>query len=160
MNNEQLLIKSALDAWTSHIKRTDKLFESLSDEQLAKGTATGRNSGIYLLGHLTAVHDGLFPLFGLGEKRYPELESIFLTNPENPGEERPAVSDLRNYWKEVNEGLQQHFNQFGTSEWLQKHAAVSATDFAKEPHRNRINVLINRTNHLAYHLGQLAYLNS
>jgi hypothetical protein len=60
MNPEQLMVKSALDAWTTHITRTDKLLQSLSDEQLQQQTAPGRNSGVYLLGHLLAVHDGLF----------------------------------------------------------------------------------------------------
>jgi hypothetical protein len=32
---------------------------------------------------------------------------------------------------------------------------ISEQDFAKEPMRNKLNVLINRTNHLAYHYGQL-----
>jgi hypothetical protein len=29
---------------------------------------------------------------------------------------------------------------------------------AKEPHRNKLNLLMNRTNHLSYHLGQLVLL--
>jgi hypothetical protein len=40
------------------------------------------------------------------------------------------------------------------SEWLERHAAVSEEDFAREPHRNRFTVLLGRTGHLAYHLGQ------
>jgi len=39
-------------------------------------------------------------------------------------------------------------------EWFAKHSAVSAEDFAKEPHRNKLNILVNRTNHHSYHLGQ------
>jgi hypothetical protein len=35
---------------------------------------------------------------------------------------------------------------------------VSPEDFAKEPHRNRLNVLISRTNHMANHIGQLLLL--
>lgn len=40
----------------------------------------------------------------------------------------------------------------------QKHSAVSEEDFAKEPHRNKLNLLLNRTNHLSYHHGQLVFL--
>jgi len=36
--------------------------------------------------------------------------------------------------------------------------AVSDEDFSKEPHRNKLNVIINRTNHMSYHLGQLILL--
>ncbi|MES2512928.1 MAG: DinB family protein, partial [Bacteroidota bacterium] len=54
--------------------------------------------------------------------------------------------------------LANHFNQLTPEEWLQKHSAVSAEDFVKEPHRNRLNVLIGRTNHMQYHMGQVALI--
>ena len=77
-NQQQLIIKMALDPWNTQIMKADKLFNDLSDEQLQEEVAAGRNSGIYLLGHLTAIHDALFPLLGLGEKLYPPLEYIFI----------------------------------------------------------------------------------
>jgi hypothetical protein len=43
-------------------------------------------------------------------------------------------------------------------QWLEKHTSVSDEDFAKEPHRNKLSVLISRTNHLANHIGQLLFL--
>lgn len=157
-NQRQLFTKMALYAWNIQLDRVDKLLNSLSDEQLQEEVAPERNSGIYLLGHLVTVHDALFPLFGLGERRYPQLEDVFLKNPDKSGLEKPSVKDLRNYWSEVNKNLAVHFNQFSVDEWLQKHTAVSDKDFEKEPHRNRLNVLLNRTNHLAYHLGQFVFL--
>ncbi len=148
----------ALDAWNIQIDRTNKLFNSLSDDQLNQEVAPGRNSGIYLLGHLTAVHDALFPLLGLGEKLYPQLDEIFIKNPDKSGLEKPETKKLRNYWNEVNEKLEKHFNNFSIEEWFQRHTAISEADFEKEPHRNRLNVLLNRTSHLANHLGQLIFL--
>lgn len=154
----ELAIKIALDAWNAEISRTDKLLNELTDEQLQHEVSLRRNTGIYLLGHLTAVHDALFPLLGIGEKLYPELENIFIKNPDNSGLERPSVKDLRNCWKIVNEKLSEHFNQFTTDEWFQKHTSVSEEDFAKQPNRNRLGVLVSRTNHLSYHRGQLVFL--
>jgi hypothetical protein len=58
----------------------------------------------------------------------------------------------------VNEALQQNFAAMQPQDWFQKHTAVSDEDFAKEPHRNKMNVLISRTIHQAYHVGQLAFL--
>ena len=81
-SSNELFVKMALDAWNIQIDRTNKLFNALSDDQLSQEVAPGRNSGIYLLGHLTAVHDALFPLLGLGEKLYPELDEIFIKNPD------------------------------------------------------------------------------
>jgi short-subunit dehydrogenase len=42
------------------------------------------------------------------------------------------------------------------SDWAQKHTHVSAEDFAANPHRNRLSILLSRTSHVAYHLGQTA----
>src|SRR5688572_31907488 len=155
---QQLFVNMALDAWNIQIDRTNKLFNSLSDDQLGQEVAPGRNSGIYLLGHLTAVHDALFPLLGLGEKLYPQLDDIFIKNPDKSALEKPETRNLRNYWNEVNEKLEKHFNNFSIEEWFQRHTAISEADFEKEPHRNRLNVLLNRTSHLANHLGQLIFL--
>ena len=159
MNNQnELIIKLLLDAWNGQLNRTSKLFDELTDEQIKKEVAPGRNTGTYLLGHLVAVHDALFPLLATGEKLYPQLEEPFIKNPDKSGLEMPSIKELRNYWSEVNIEMFKQFNLFTIDEWLQKHTAVSHEDFLKEPHRNRLNVLISRTNHLAYHFGQLAFL--
>ena len=157
-NQQELIIKLALDAWNGQLSRTDKFFNAHTDEQLQNEIAPGRNSGVYLLGHLTAVHDAMFPLLGFGEKLYPELENIFIKNPDKSTLERPSLKELRNCWNEVNKKLSQKLSELSFDEWLQKHTAVSQEDFIKEPHRNRLNVLLSRTNHMAYHLGQLAFL--
>lgn len=153
-----LFVKMALDAWNTQSSRTDKLIQSLSDEAIAGETAPNRNTGTYLLGHLIAVHDAMISLLVLGEKLYPKLETIFLKNPDKSGLEKPAIADLRLYWKTVQSVLANHFNQISAEDWLKKHATISHEDFLKEPHRNKLSVLISRTGHMAYHLGQMAYL--
>ena len=155
---QQLLVKMLLDAWESHNKRIDDLIEKLSDEQLAKPTAPGRNSGVYLLGHLTAVNDGMLTLLGLGEKLYPDMEPVFLSSPDNSGQTFPSVEELKSRWKKVNDTLRAHFAAMQPSDWFNRHTAVSEENFAKEPHRNKLNIIISRTNHQAYHLGQMNYL--
>lgn len=159
-NREDLFVKMALDAWTSYIKRTDALFQALSNDELMNEVAPERNRGIYLLGHLTCVHDRMLPLLGLENQRHPDLDNIFHDVPDKSVPILPATAELRNYWSEVNESLEKHFERLSPIEWFQKHAAVSAEDFEKEPHRNKLNVVINRTNHLATHFGQLIFLKS
>ncbi len=158
INQQDLIIKMGLDAWNTRVDRADKFFDILSDEELQQEVAPGRNTGVYLLGHLTAVHDALFPLLGLGEKMYPELEEIYIKNPDKSGIDTPTFKDLRNYWSEVKNKLDQRISQVTNEEWFQKHTSVSEEDFEKEPHRNKLNVLLTRTTHLAYHLGQLVFL--
>ena len=147
-----------LDAWNTHIKRTDDLFNGLSDEQLLIEIAPGRNRGIYLLAHLTAVHDRMLPILGLDNQLHPELYNPFVEKRDKEVAEIPATADLRLYWKEVNTTLSEHFKKLTPEEWFQKHNSVSEEDFAKEPHRNKLNLVINRTNHLSSHLGQLVFL--
>lgn len=159
-DTEELTIKMALDAWNGHIKRADTLFNLLTDDQLQQEVAPGRNRGVYLLGHLTAVHDRMFPLLGIRDPLYPSLSDAFITQPDKAVQDLPATTDLRSYWKQVNDTLSTHFNTMQPDEWFQKHTAVSEEDFEKEPHRNKLNILMSRTNHLAYHFGQVAFLKS
>ena len=150
-----LFVRTVIKAWETQVNRTNDFFDSMSDDQLMREVAPGRNRGVYLLGHLTAVNDGIMPLLGLGEKLYPNLEKPFISTPDKSGLEFPPLKELREYWTDVNEELMEHFIRLEPAEWLGKHAAVSAEDFAKEPHRNRLAVIITRTTHMHYHLGQL-----
>jgi len=151
-------LKQVLDNWNLQIKSANKLFESLSDQQLSQDVSEGKNSGIYLLGHLVVVHDGMLPLMGLGENMCPELESVFLRSPDKSGLPHPDIQTLKEYWLEINEKLNKHFEQFSAETWFERHTAVTEEVFAKEPHRNKLNILLTRTVHLTYHLGQIALL--
>ena len=153
-----VFIKMALSAWDTYNARVNKLLDTLSDEQLTADTAPGRNSGIYLLGHLIAVNDGLFPILGFGERLYPQLDKVFVESPDKSGLEMPSLNELKGYWKKVNAKLTDHIIRMPEDEWFTRHTKVSEDDFAKEPHRNKLNIIINRTNHTSYHLGQLIYL--
>ncbi|HTQ64511.1 MAG TPA: DinB family protein [Puia sp.] len=159
MNNQTTLtIKSALDTWYLQISRVDSFFGSLTDEQLMQEVAPGRNRAIYLLGHLTSVHDKMLPLLNFEKQLFPQLEPVFLDSPDRAVDQLPSVKDLRLFWKEVNERLAHHFNRLQLHEWFEKHNSISEEDFRKEPYRNRFNVLLNRTNHLSTHYGQLLLL--
>lgn len=154
----QLLVNMTLTAWDSQNSQFNKLLSSLSDAQLVKEIAPGKNSGIYLLGHLIAVSDGLLPLLGFGEKLFPEWEEVFIKNPDKSGMKKPSTESLRESLEKVNTALNRHFKALTVNEWFEKHTAVSNEDFLKEPHRNRLNVVISRTNHMANHIGQLLLL--
>lgn len=158
INGKTIFIKMALSAWDTYNARVTKLINTLSDEQLLADTAPGRNSGIYLLGHLVAVSDGLIPILGFGERLYPELDKLFLINPDRSGLEIPSINQLKEYWNKVTSKLTDHIIRVPEDEWFTRHSNVSEADFANEPHRNKLNIIINRTNHTSYHLGQMVYL--
>jgi len=154
MTNEQRLIDGALRAWKFNEERIDKFFGPLSEEQLQQEIMPGRNRLIYLWGHIAAVNDALFPLLGLGPKRYPDLDTMFLKNPDRTVPEIYSGREVAAAADEINRGLWTAFTQWTTDEWLQKHTAVSAEDFAREPHRNRFTVIVGRNTHMAFHFGQ------
>jgi hypothetical protein len=154
MPNEERFVSIALNSWKAYIERADKLFSSLSAEQINKEVAPGKNRLIYLLGHLTAVHDGMLPLLFLGPRLHPEMDESFVTNPDKATQKLPSAQDVLQAWTEVNTKLSAGIAAFKTEDWMQRHASVSEEDFAKEPLRNRFAILISRTGHLASHLGQ------
>jgi hypothetical protein len=155
---KELFIKMVLSNWELQIGRMNSLLGKFSDEELSAQTAPGRNTGVYLLGHLAAVSDGLFTFLGVGERLNPAMDDVFLRKPDNSGIEKPSIAELKEYWNKVNAVLADKISQIQPDEWFNRHTAVSEEDFAKEPHRNKLNIIINRTNHLSYHLGQLTYL--
>ena len=153
-----IFIKMVISAWETQNARVKKLLDPLTDEQLLAETAPGRNSGVYLVGHLIAISDRLFPILGFGERLYPELDNAFIDSPDKSGIEVPTINKLKEYWDRVNNKLANHISQMPADEWFNRHNNVSEADFAKEPFRNKLNIIINRTNHTSYHLGQLVYL--
>ncbi len=154
MNPEQIMTKMAFDRWHALMKQFDNLLDSLTDEQLQHEISPGRNRGIYLLGHLTAVHDNMMPLLGFGDKLFPELFEPFINESDKSVSNIPSAATLRIQWKQVNELLNRHFGQLQPADWFRRHTAVTEADFEKEPYRNRLNIIITRASHLAYHIGQ------
>src|SRR4030088_1577696 len=122
---QELLIKMVLDAWNAQIKRTDDLFNQLSDEQLMKEVSPGRNRGIYLLGHLAAIHDKMFVLLNLGEEIYPAMYEVFVASPDKSAKTIPPISEVKLYWKKVNSSLAGQFSKLSPEEWFQRHTSVS-----------------------------------
>jgi len=157
-DQKQLFVKMAVMAWETEVTRINKILDGLTDQELQKETAPGRNSGHYLLGHLLAVSDGMIGLLGWEERSLKNLDAPFVSNPEKAAIEKLPVAKLRELWQSVNTRISQHIQKTSADDWFKRHNAVSDEDFAKEPHRNKLNLLINRTNHMSYHRGQLIYL--
>ena len=155
MTNEEILGITVLNSWKLVINRFGKTLSELSDEQLRQQVAPGKNRVFYLLGHLTAVHDHMLPMLGLGERIHPELDDPYITNRDRVLGDPLSATELRRAWTEVNDKLTAAFERFTLQDWLEKHASVSDEDFAENPTRNRLAVVVNRTNHVSYHLGQV-----
>ena len=154
MTPEESAVATAVHAWKQHVERADKFFSGLTGQQLQIEVAPGKNRLLYLWGHLIAVHDGMLPLLGLGQRLHPELDDAFLENGDRAVAGDRSSAELKRYWDEVNEKLLTGFGGFTASDWSKKHTVVSDEDFAANPLRNRLAILLSRTGHMAYHLGQ------
>jgi hypothetical protein len=154
MSMEDLLIDAGLRGWKSNVERVDKLFGTLSPEQLEQQVTPGKNRLIYLWGHLTAVNDGLLPLLGIGERLHPELDAMFVSKPDRSVELTVTAQSLKKAWDEINQRLWEGFSKFSPTDWAGRHTAVSKEGFKREPNRNKFTVLLGRTAHMSYHLGQ------
>lgn len=157
-NNNEIVAKIALQGWDGQIARAAKLLNELTDDQLSHDIAPGKNSGTYLIGHLLVVHDMLNDILGLGKRSHPELDDAFLKNPDKSGLEMPPITTLRDYWKIVHAHLAQSLHELPPDALFTRHNSISDEDFVKEPHRNKLSVVLSRTTHAAYHLGQLQLL--
>jgi hypothetical protein len=160
MNTTETMLKMIFDRWNNSINNWNNHLNMLTDDQLQKEIAPGKNRGVYLLGHLIAVHDDMLVLLDMGEKLYPELRLAFIESPDKGVAEIPSVTALRTYWNNQCDVLKQQFERLQPERWFEKHTAVSAEDFSKEPHRNKLNIVLTRTTHLNYHTGQLVLLKS
>ena len=105
MTLETSLVDSALRNWRSNVDRTGKLFGNLSQEQLLQEVAPEKNRLIYLWGHLTAFNDALIPLLGFGARIHPELDLMFVSNPDRTVPTILSGEDLKSIWQETSQLL-------------------------------------------------------
>lgn len=153
----ELIIQMALSQWKTSNEKVDKIFNTISTEQFNSTITPASNTAAWILCHLTYVNDNLVTVLGLGQSAYPELKEIATTKIV-PQHEAISKDELRNIWTTVNTRLLLAFEKMSIEEWFSKHTSVSEEDFKKEPHRNKLNVLLSRTNHQAHHAGQLSLI--
>jgi DinB superfamily len=154
MGSEGRFVALGLKVWKAQIDRADKFFGTLSSEEVLREIAPGRNRLLYLWGHLTATHDAMLPLLGLRDRFHPEFDVAFVSNPDKSQAGIPSHDEVHRAWNVVKAELWKGFEKMSWSDWMQRHSAVSEEDFAKDASRNRFSILLSRTNHLSYHLGQ------
>ena len=152
--NTSLFIQMALKQWKLSNEKVDKIFNTISNEQYSNPIRPGSNTAAWVLCHLTYINDSLIPLLGLGQSTYPQLMGI-ATAKDSSQHKAISKDELKSMWTVINSKLLLAFEDMPAEEWFNRHTSVSEEDFKKEPHRNKLNVLLSRTNHQAYHSGQL-----
>jgi hypothetical protein len=82
MVSEASFIDLALRSWKANIDRAGTFWGALSEEELQREVAPGKNRLIYLWGHLTAVNDRMVAILGLADRLHSELDAMFVSNPD------------------------------------------------------------------------------
>src|SRR5260370_20850378 len=95
MTNEGSYVALGLKVWKVQLDRADELFGGLSSEEVLVEIAPGRNRLLYLLAHLTAMHDAMLPLLGLGDRFHPEFDVAFVSNPDKSQPAIPSPEHVR-----------------------------------------------------------------
>ncbi len=141
--------------WDVYNRRMQKAFEAISDENFNKPIVNGGNSPSWLLGHLADTDDALLELFGIRSRMFPELAKIYHHERGTNQTGHLSREELNIKWKAIIAELDRTFKSMSESDWHGRHMAVSEEDFKKEPHRNKLNVMLSRVTHKASHLGQI-----
>jgi hypothetical protein len=154
----EMLIQQTIAAWQLQNRKLNALLNKISSEELLTPVAPNRNRGIYLLGHLIAFNDMMLPLLGFGDRLYSELDDLFVCCADGYKDHYPPANTLKIYWYNVNETLTVKMNDLPISEWLAQATNDRLNGFEKNPLHNKFSILIGRTIHLSYHIGQLNLL--
>jgi len=141
--------------WDVYNRRMQKAFEAISDENFNKPIVNGGNSPSWLLGHLADTDDALLELFGIRSRVFPELAKIYHHERGTNQTGHLSREELNTKWKAIIAELDRAFKNMSESDWHGRHMVVSEDDFKKEPHRNKLNVMLSRVTHKASHLGQI-----
>lgn len=149
-------IEICLLQWDTFNRRTQKTLESISEENFNKPICAGGNSPSWLMGHLADTEDALLELFGIRKRMFPELAKIYHHEKGTNQIGHLSKEELTAKWKEISGELDRTFKAMSESDWHGRHTAVSEEDFKREPHRNKLNVMLSRVTHKASHLGQIA----
>lgn len=142
--------------WDTYNNRMQKLLDTISDENFNKPVAPGVNSPSWILGHLVDTDDKLLELFGIRSRLFPDLEKIYHHERGANQAGHLTKDQLITQWKAILAELNRAFKSMSENDWHSRHVAVSEEDFKKEPHRNKLNVMLSRVSHKASHLGQIA----
>ncbi len=142
--------------WDTYNRRMQKVIETISDENFQRPVVPDGNSPSWLLGHLVDTDDALLQLFGISDRMFPELAKVYHHERGTNQAGHLSKTDLAEKWKAVLAKLDEAFKSMNENDWLGRHMSVTEEDFKKEPHRNKLNVMLSRVGHKASHLGQIA----
>ena len=132
--------------------------EHLADDDLKVSFATGKNHGVWILGHLIESEDELSKFLGKAPLLYPVYEEMFGQGSKlEPVDFYPSIETLRSQWKEVVAKNDKVLSEMTDAEWDEPHA-LSAERGEKDFFKTKGRCIMIWNLHQEYHNGQLSIL--
>jgi hypothetical protein len=132
--------------------------DAVSDEEFKIEVVPGRNTGVWILGHLIVSDDDLSLYITKEPILFPELQTTFKqgSSKQDP-ETYPSVSELRQKWKSVCAKNDKLFNELNDEILDQYHEMIQG-DPEADYFKTKERVLVNWTFHQIHMAGELALL--
>lgn len=153
MENKAALLH---EQWKVSAGWISNIINSLTDDELKMEVISGKNHGVWILGHLIESEDDLSKYLGKGPMIYPQYEEVFGQGSKlMPPDKYPPVQQLREEWKKVLEKNNKLLLTVSDEEWNEPHCSVSGPDDFFQT-KGRCVMIWNL--HQMYHAGQLAMI--
>jgi hypothetical protein len=152
---ENIFTQTVLNSWKAVSRRIDDLAVKFPAEHFDARVAPDGNRVVYLFGHLAVAHDRMFTLLRIGKRLHPELDDAYFDNPDRTFPDPMSPADLTAALNEIHIALNRAFDALAPADWLQRHSEVAEAEFTENPTRNRLAILLSRTNHASLHTGQI-----
>ena len=150
------IISAYLEQFDIMVGWIDQHLNALSDNELEAEISPGRNTGIWVLGHLIASMDDIGLYLSNADKDYKDYWELFGPGSKGTSDKQyPSVTDMREKWIKVNEKAKKIIAALPEEELQNNHNNTSdKTDFYKTKQR----VIDCWILHQMYHAGHLGIL--
>ncbi|MDQ3021462.1 MAG: DinB family protein [Bacteroidota bacterium] len=156
---ENVLSKQFQRQYEMMLGWVDGTVNSLSDEDFKIELSPGKNTGVWILGHIIVSDDDLSTFLGKGELLFPWYVKLFGQGTKvQQVENYPDVATLKKCWKQVSERNKIIYSELTDKELNEPHAMIE--DFEKDYFKTKERVIMAWQLHQVYHTGQLAIIES
>lgn len=154
-------LKSQLiyEQWKIAVGWTTKTINKITDDQFLMEISPGKNTGIWVLGHLIHTEDKLSEYLGKGDIIFPFLMKYFASGTKPiSADYYPPIPDLRELWEKVILKNDKIISQVYDKEWEEPHKLINNPDSL--PFETKGGCLYRWALHQMYHNWQLVMLAS
>jgi len=154
---ENLLAKKFYQQYLTMIEWVNIYVDMLTDEEYEMELSSGKNHGVWILGHMITSDDDFSYYMGKGNYLFPEYQELFgQASKLRPVKDYPSVSILKEQWKSVCEKNKKIYESLSDYEF--EEVPENMTDEMKNYFLSKGKVVMAWQLHQMCHAGQLGIL--